>query len=115
MTHETTVKLPRCWSKLVSVVFPDDLAGITSEKFQKGNDDPEPHYDDARRVVGKFDNGAEFEVALCSGQSNYWGGFNVTTPEGMYLVGEPLEDFGDEVEVRDEQTGDVYIARIEWA
>lgn len=114
MKHETTVKLPRCWSKLVSVVFPDDLAGITSEKFQKGNDDPDPHYDDARRVCGKFENGADFEVALSSGQSNYWGGFNVATPEGAWLYSEPLETFGDEVEVTDEKSGDVYTVRIEW-
>lgn len=114
MKHETTVKLPRCWSKLVSVVFPDDLAGITSEKHQKGNADPDPHYDDNRRVVGHFPNGAEYEIAISSGQSNYWGGFNVMTPATVYLVGEPLEDFGDEVKVTDEKSGDVYVAHIEW-
>jgi len=109
--HTAKVRLPECWKRLVDVVFSDDLKGILSEKTDHtGVADPKPHYDDARRVVGKFHNGAEFSLELCSGQGNYYGGLSIIDGDREYS--NVLEDFSAlEVEMED---GHIYEIEVEW-
>jgi len=106
------VKVPACWKKLIDVVFPDDLEGITSEKYQNGIADPEPHYDDHRTIDGSFEDGAEFTLALSSGQGNYYGDFSVWKNGQRLTDDEPLEQF-DHVEFTLED-GTSYALEIEW-
>lgn len=112
MKYSATVKVPACWRDLIQVVFPEDLAGITSEKHQKGNADPEPHYDDARRVGGRFENGADFSVELCSGQGNYYGGVSIYQG-GEEVFNDFLEDF-DNFPIRVDIDGATYELHLEW-
>lgn len=107
LTQKAIVKVPACWRKLIDVVFPDNLEGITSEKDQKGNADPEPHYDDTRRIEGRFPNNEHFSLMLCSGQGNYWGGWSIGEVES-----EPLESWPEPVET--EIDGVAYVLAIEW-
>jgi len=86
----------RCWRELIKIVSFDET--VTSEKSQKGNADPAPHYDDARCVQGKMDGGYRFTLALLSGQSNYYGGLTIYDPNDGDVVYEtdctdPLEAF----------------------
>lgn len=112
MKQKATVKVPACWRDLIRKIFPEDLAGITSEKHQKGNADPEPHYDDARRIDGKFENGAEFSIELCSGQSNYYGGVSIYQG-GEEVYNDFLEDF-DNLPTPVDIDGTIYELVIEW-
>ena len=93
--------MERCWRELIKIVSFDET--VTSEKSQKGNADPAPHYDDARCVQGKMDGGYRFTLALLSGQSNYYGGLTIYDPNDGDVVYEtdctdPLEAF-DNIEV----------------
>ena len=101
---EITVAVPKCWRKLVQKDFPANLKGIKSEKTDHfGVADPQPHYDDARYIDARFDNGTRFLLQLCSGQSNYWGGYTFDasclltgTREAVVIDSEPLEAFDTE-------------------
>ncbi len=110
MRHVAKVRVPRCWGQLIDMCFADDLKGISSEKHCQGTADPDPHYDDARSIAGRFPNGAEFALDLCSGQSNYYGGLTINH-DGRVLESDVLEDF-DALELED--GADVYALEIEW-
>jgi hypothetical protein len=120
---KTKVKLPRCWQKLITVDFPDDLAGITSEKYCKGNADPEPHYDDVREIGGKFSDGATFTIVLASGQSNYYGLLVIKSPNHDILYDnsdDVYESWADTLEAyvqvgpTEDWTPTEYVVKIEW-
>lgn len=101
----------KCWKDLIDVDFPNGLDGILSEKVDHtGLADPKPHYDDCRRVAGKFDNGAEFVIELCSGQSNYYGGLEIVLGNEL-LYSDVLEEF-DALDV--EASGDTYSIEVIW-
>ncbi len=68
--YEVNVQIPLVWKRLVKV---NNLADASNEKNLTGNDDPNPHYDDVRDIVGKFPNGICFSLELRSGQENYYG------------------------------------------
>ncbi len=114
MKHIAKVRLPECWKRLVGMEFPDDLEGILSEKTDhEGVADPKPHYDDARQVAGRFADGAEFSLELCSGQSNYYGGLSIWKgDEPIYEDFDPLESF--EGLLAEGDGGDTYEIEVEW-
>jgi hypothetical protein len=111
MKHVAKVRLPKCWKTLVDMAFPQDLKGILSEKTaHTGVADPKPHYDDVRRVEGRFPNGAEFTLELCSGQANYFGGLSVLK-RGRWINSEVLESFND---LTVEDGNDTYEVEVDW-
>lgn len=70
---EGSLSVPESWRDLISTVFPEDLEGIEDAKHNReGVDDPEPYYDDVRRVSEPLPHDYVAEMELCSGQSNYW-------------------------------------------
>ena len=92
-THEVKIRVPLVWKRLINVDF-YGMEGVTSEKHLNGIGDPDPHYDDARRINGRFPDGTEFSLELCSGQSNYYGGlYLMRGNEGLYA--EIIEEFED--------------------
>jgi hypothetical protein len=117
-TLETNVRVPTCWKRLINEVFPEDLAGITSEKHLKGVDDLESHYDDCRVICGSFENGTTFQLQLCSGQGNYWGSLVMDGPDDLPIIeDEVLESWTDGPEntlTLDDGKGVQYVIHIEW-
>jgi hypothetical protein len=120
--QKAKIDLPKCWKRLVDTVFEDGDHGyvvvgtqhpVTCEHHQKGNDDPEPHYDDARTVATKFPNGAVLALDLCSGQGNYYGGATISHEQEVVHDAEPLESFDDNMEFQGED-GETYQLEIIW-
>lgn len=109
------IQLPRCWQSLLDIdCFDYD---VTSEKYSSGNDDPNPHYDDTRSVSGLFEDGADFCIELCSGQSNYWANCSIYKDDMPIYEGfDPIECLDDEIECRWDSchNGVTYILEIEW-
>jgi len=107
-----TVEIPKCWKKLVDMEFPEGLEGITSERHLKGDADPDPHYDDCRTVCGKSKEGAIASVQLCSGQSNYYGGFVIDKDRHTPIYeSEPIDSFDD---MEAEVGGILYVIKPKW-
>jgi hypothetical protein len=129
MKIKGTIKVPRCWKRLVETVFTDAPDGVDesifyvvegtkhpvdSENSLKGDDDPEPHYDDSRCVLGRTEEGGTIELDLCSGQGNYYGSAVIHNGEGEIVYeSEPWETFEDEEELVGED-GNIYVITIEW-
>ena len=124
-TVRAVVELPRCWKRLVDTVFIDDEGEpmhavlpngksiqVTSEHYTKGNDDPDPHYDDCRTVVAVRD-GVTFLIDLCSGQGNYYAGITLSTEKELIYEGEPIESFSSPIELKGEN-GKTYLIEIKW-
>lgn len=102
------IKLPKCWARLIDIEFDGTE---TSEKNQKGIDDPAPHYDDVRVVSVTFPDGMVADVGLFSGQSNYFGAWSLVSPDGEELFNEVIENYnGLENEINDTK----YALTIEW-
>jgi predicted dehydrogenase len=128
MTIRGTIKLPRCWKRLIGVNFcyaDDNLAAYAIEGFphmlvkgaesRSGTDDPDAYYDDCREAVGKFEDGAVAAINLNSGQGNYYASSYVTK-DGEVLVddeGDPLEYLDDEIEF-ETNGGASYVLKVEW-
>lgn len=98
LKEERTLEVPAVWKKLIMLSFPEDLGGMTSEKFCKGNADPEPHYDDVRVCTVVFSDGVQFTLFLSSGQSNYWGSYQWENEDATFEESEPLESYEDTYE-----------------
>lgn len=120
------VKVPRCWKRLIGTVFERSDNGyvvaetvhpVTSEQNQKGDDDPEPHYDDSRFVLGSTEDGGIIELDLASGQGNYYGGVVIHNGKGEVIydedLGDPMENLDDEQEFVGED-GNTYLIAIQW-
>jgi hypothetical protein len=70
---EGALSVPACWSDLIGMAFPGDLEGVADAKHHRdGVDDPDPYYDDVRRVSAKLPHDYVAEMELASGQGNYW-------------------------------------------
>lgn len=117
-----TIKLPRCWRRLLDTVFDDlkvQLLGrsveVLSEKHEHADDDPLPYYDEIRTQSVEFSNGAIARVDLCSGQSNYYGGCTLYSRDGNILHedNDAIESFDGPIEMQGGD-GETYIVTIEW-
>ena len=126
MNVKGTIKVPRCWKRLIETLFQDGAEGlvevksgrtVTSELHLKGNDDPDAHYDDSRCVLGRTKCGGTIDLDLCSGQSNYYGGITIHDSEGEVVhggdIGDPLESFEDVQEFVGEDDN-IYVITIDW-
>jgi len=70
---EGALSVPACWADLIGTVFPEDLEGVAdAEHHRDGVDDPEPYYDDVRRVSETLPHDYVAEMELSAGQGNYW-------------------------------------------
>lgn len=98
LKEERTLEVPAVWKKLITLSFPDDLQGVTSEKHCKGNADPEPHYDDMRACSVIFSDGVQFTLFLSSGQSNYFGWCQWENESHTFEESEPFESYEDSYE-----------------
>lgn len=110
---KVTVKLPACWKSLIDFDALDQIEDLRDGKQRSTLDDPEPYYDDLRRVDGRFPDGTSFAIELASGQSNYFGGCTLWDKDGNEIYSETWEAFGaklDEVALEDK----TYIFEYEW-
>lgn len=106
------ITLPRCWQSLLDIDYFDD--DVTSGNQLNGFDDPEPHYDDTRSYSGKFSDGADFRLELCSGQSNYWASMSIYKGDmAVYEEVDPIECLNDTIECQG-YNDITYILEIEW-
>lgn len=113
-------KLPKCWRELVHLEFTRADGGlftetgvlVTSEHNQKGNADPEPHYDDYR-LVEQVSNGYTLHLELCSGQNNYFGGCSIFNEAGDVLYEETWDRF-DSKNLVIGYEGEQFDIQIEW-
>ena len=120
-TIKATIELPRCWKRLVQTEFDNfqvtlpngKVTEVTSEHNVKGNDDPNPHYDECRTVGIELSDGAQLNLDLCSGQHNYYGGAMLQKANEIIYEGEPIETFHSPLELQGEN-GTLYIIRIKW-
>jgi hypothetical protein len=123
-----TIRLPRCWNRLVSTNFMDaedegrglvaeingETIDVTSERNLKGNDDPLPHYDDGRCVESIMPDGMVLSVDLTSGQNNYFAGAVIhNDKDSVYESEDPIETFDSPMEIVADN-GKTYIVEIEW-
>lgn len=122
MKHRATIKIPRCWKRLVQEVFEETDGGlivegtdrkVRSEKTPHRNESPEAFYDDCRTVAALFPNGMAIDIDLCSGQGNYYGGVTIQDEDEVLYESEPLETFDDEMDFPADD-GDTYIVKVEW-
>jgi hypothetical protein len=132
LTIKGTIKVPRCWKRLVQAIFGDDeqqperanspeaAARIWEGEVKSGpvaNDIPEPHYDDSRTVLGRTEEGGTIELDLCSGQYNYYGGCTIHDADGNVVyetgMGDAWDEFHDEEELVGED-GNTYVIKFEW-
>jgi hypothetical protein len=111
LTFHAQIEIPKCWKELITVDFPLNLHGVTSEKHLTGIDDPRPHYDDWRVINGRFVNGHHVHVSIASGQSNYYGWLSLTDGDGCSVYEAELESFDD---LNVEVDGTAYAVEVEW-
>jgi hypothetical protein len=84
-----TVKFPAVWKQLLKAELTDDHK---KGKHRKSLEDPEPYREDVRSISGRLSDGTPFEVALCSGDSNYWLEVLLYNNKGYTEYDEALED-----------------------
>jgi hypothetical protein len=111
LTLHAHVSIPKVWEKLITLDFPEDLHGITSEKFCKGNEDPDPHYDDHREVTATYAGGWTAYVTLSSGQSNYFGWLSLRDHNDREVFSTELDSYTD---LNVEVDGILYALDVSW-
>ncbi len=123
-TVHSTIKLPRCWKRLISTDFEDLIVKfgekeVASEHNQNSNDDPLPHYDDVRTIEKTMPDGIVLCITLQSGQGNYYAtavlsdGLEGFGGECIYDSDDVIEEFYSPLELKAEN-GKTYIVEIEW-
>lgn len=100
-TLYSKLRVPRCWKRLVTTVFPEDLHGVLGERTNHtGVVDPKPHYDDSRVVSCKFADGYTMTLFLGSGQGNYWAALELADAQGIPVsISDPFFNLADDDEV----------------
>jgi hypothetical protein len=97
---EGDLSVPESWEDLISHVF-GVIEDVSSGTYRTDITDPEPYYDDLRRVRTALDPVEEdwvAEMELCSGQSNYWATIHIVDNSNGELVAqsEPYHEPMDE-------------------
>lgn len=132
MKIKSTIRLPRCWKRLIKTVFEDNLSrqrisglvvtlangktiAVRSEKYAHSVSDPCPYYDEVRTIDVKMPDGANLQVVLCSGQSNYYGSTMIHDANGQVIYEcDPMESFDGPLKLK-ATNGNTYVVEIEWA
>jgi len=113
---KVTVKLPACWRALVETNFedlPDPEGVLNGENHSHSIDDPVPYRDDVRGVSVALEGGGKVTFFLCSGQSNYWGEFDILRDGRIVYESEVLEQYEDVRDVKTED-GETFEIKVEW-
>jgi len=135
MRIKATIKIPRCWKRLIEESFrrrADDalyvedtcrIVGRASRWGWRRWDDPLAYYNDSRTASCEATDGALITVKLCSGQNNYFGQyaiFQTILPSLKKIVGKELVFEGEPRFALSDQeefcvnNGTIYVVTIEW-